>query len=147
MLIKFSPDQILPTFKHTVTILNKLRNTDSVTKQDVWYKTTVQMCSWSEYAESSMNGDTVSIGGHFVVRIPKQENYLPYSEWKKNPDGHLTFSVGDIIIKGEIEEDIITANTIPTIFQKYRPEAFYVKVFQDNTNTIPLAEHYRVEGA
>lgn len=147
MLIKFSPGQILPTFNTTITILNKLRSIDSATKQDVWYKSVVPLCAWSQYSESAISGDTVSIGGHFIVRVPKQANFLPYSEWKDNPDGHLTFSVGDIIIKGEIDDDIITANTVPRIFQKYLPDAFYVKVFQNNTGTIPLAEHYRVEGA
>lgn len=147
MLISFSKDQILPTFNKTVTVLNKLRASDSATKQDVWYKSTINLCSWSQYSESAIADGTVSIGGHFVVRIPKQTNYLPYSEWKKNPDGHLTFSVGDIIIKGNVEDDIITANTVPKIFQQHQPDAFYIKVFQDNTGTIPLAEHYRVEGA
>lgn len=147
MYVSFNPNQLLPTFDVTITLLNKLKATDSVTKQDVWYKTVIPWCSWITRSESAISGNVVSIGSHFVVRVPKQESYLPYSQWKKSPDGHLTFSTGDIIIKGEIEEDIITATTIPQIFQKYQPESFYVKLFQDNTNIIELAEHYRIEGA
>ena len=142
MLITFNPNQLLPTFDATLTVLNKLKASDSVTKQDVWYKSVIPWCSWMARSESAIQGTTVSIGSHFVVRIPKQSNYLPYAQWKQNPDGHLTFSVGDIIINGEIEEDII-----PQIFQKYQPQAFYVRVFQNNTNVIELMEHYRIEGA
>lgn len=137
---------ILPTFDTTITVLNKLKSMDSVTKQDIWYKTVIHNCAWKSNSESGISGTSVVIGGLFVVRIPEQPNYIPYSQWKENPDGNLTFSVGDIIIKGEIEEDIITTNNISKIFQKYQPDAFYAKVFQDNTR-LQLASHYRIDGS
>lgn len=145
MKIKFKSGQMLPTFDYTVTILNKLKAQNSATRQDVWVKTVVQNCAWTSNLVRNISGTSVSVGGSYVVRIPKNENYKPYSEWTKNNQG-FTFSTGDYLILGEIEEEIITPQTVIQLIQKYRPNACEIRYFKDNTGTIELAEHYHLEG-
>lgn len=145
--IKIKSTQLLPTFDHTITVLNRLKGQDAATKQDVWYSTVVENCAFTQEVQRAVNNNVVSVGGTYIARIPKDERYLPYSQWKEHPDGKITFSEGDYIIRGLLGEDEIpTPNTIQKIYQTHRPDAFQIKTFSDNTGTIELAEHYRVEG-
>ena len=50
------------------------------------------------------------------------------------------------VTQEEIEEEIITPQTVITLVQKYRPNACEIRSFKDNTGTIELAEHYHLEG-
>lgn len=147
MIVKWKQGQLLPTFDYTITILNKLKATDSATKLDVWKKTVINNCAWSSNIVRNVSGTTVSVGTSFVVRIPKSDEYKPYNEWKDSEtlEG-FTFSTGDYLIKGEITEDVITPNNVQTIVNQHRPEAFEIRYFKDNTGTIELAEHYHIEG-
>lgn len=147
MIVKWKQGQLLPTFDYTITILNKLKATDSATKLDVWKKTVINNCAWSSNIVRNVSGTTVSVGTSFVVRIPKSDEYKPYNEWKDSEtlEG-FTFSTGDYLIKGEIAEDVITPNNVQTIVKQHRPEAFEIRYFKDNTGTIELAEHYHIEG-
>lgn len=145
--VVFKDNQLLPTFDYTITVLNRLKAQDTVLKQDVWYATVIENCAFKQQVQRNANGNIVSVGGVYVARIPKNARYLPYREWKERPDGNITFSEGDYIIKGHLfDDEIPTPNTIQKIFQAHRPEAFQIKTFSDNTGTIELAEHYRVEG-
>lgn len=147
MKVAWNQYQLLPTFDFTITVLNKLSAKDSVTKQDVWYKTVLHNCAFSSEAVKNVTGTTVGVGNTFISRIPKNEKYLPYSEWKNNPDEHFTLNTGDYIIKGELDEsEIVAPNTIQTIYQNHRENAFSIRTFKDNTNVIEVLEHYRVEG-
>lgn len=145
MKIKWKEGQMLPTFDYTITVLNKLKSTDSATSLDVWKKTVLHNCAWSSNAIRNVQGTTVSIGNAFVVRVPKNIQYKSYSEWKEDMEG-FTFSTGDYIIKGEIQEETVTPNNIQNIVNIHRPEAFEVRFFKNNTGTIEALEHYHIEG-
>lgn len=144
MRITWKPGQMLPTFDYTVTVLNKLAARDSATKLDVWKATVLHNCSWSGRAERSMDGNNATVGNVFVVRVPKSADYHPYNEWKGSMDG-FTFSTGDYIIRGEITEEV-TPSTVQSIVNAHKPEAFIIKLFQDNTGTVEALEHYHIEG-
>lgn len=145
MKVNFKPGQLLPTFIYTITILNKLKAQHSETKQDIWKKTVVKNCAWSSNLVRNIAGTSVSVGASYIVRIPKNEDYKPYSEWIKTMKG-FTFSTGDYLILGEIEEEIITPQTVLSIIQKYRPNACEIRFFKDDTGTVEVAEHYHLEG-
>lgn len=145
MKIQFKPGQMLPTFDYTVTILNRQKAQHSETRQDIWYKSVVENCAWTSQVVRNVSGTTVSVGASYIIRIPKNPNYKPYSEWIQDIQG-FTFSTGDYLILGEIEEEIITPQTVLSIVQKYRPNACEIRLFKDNTGTIELAEHYHLEG-
>lgn len=144
MRISWKPGQMLPTFDYTITVLNKLSARDSATKLDVWKATVLHNCSWSGRAERSMDGNNATVGNVFVVRVPKSADYHPYNEWKRSMDG-FTFSTGDYIIRGEITEEV-TPSTVQSIVNAHKPEAFIIKLFQDNTGTVEALEHYHIEG-
>lgn len=143
--IKINQNQLLPTFDYTITLINKLKATDSATKVESYYKTVLHNCAFTTESIRNVQGSTTSVGNVYVTRIPKNMNYKPYSEWVSSLDG-FTISLDDYVIKGEIEEEVITPQTIAKIINKYRPNAFQIRSFKDNTGTIELAEHYKLEG-
>ena len=87
----------------------------------------------------------------YTARNPKSDSYLPYHEWAQKPEvartSYFTFSLGDIVVKGECD-DLITGaspNTATELLQKYKPDAFLVTAFSDNTSH-QMSKHYRVGG-
>lgn len=138
----------IPTFRHTVTVLNKRDGRDSLDHLDAWKKTVLRQCAWKQTETRGQRGQTsealeVTEGADYLVRVPPSGEYRPYSEWKKDMAG-FTFSPGDYVIKGEIAGEV-TAETVQSVVNQYRPDAFEVRLFRDNTGTGYL-DHYRLEG-
>lgn len=119
-------------FTQKVTILNKLKAVDSLSKTDVWYKTTIENAVWYEKSQSSVNGTTVQIGTSIIVEIPFNERYKPYKDWKTAGGqlGHFTLSAGDYVIVGDVEEDI-NSNNITKVVSKYEPQCCTVRHFRE----------------
>lgn len=138
----------LPAFKHTVTVLNKRDGLDSHDHLDAWKKTVLRQCAWKQTETQGQTGRLseaveISKGEEYIVRVPPSEEYQPYSAWKDTMEG-FTFSPGDYVLKGEITEEV-TAETVQNVVNKYRPDAFEVRLFRDNTGSGYL-DHYRLEG-
>lgn len=138
----------LPTFRHTVTVLNKRDGLDSPDHLDTWKKTVLKQCAWKQTETQSqswrVSDDTeISEGAEYIVRVPPSTEYRPYSVWKEDMEG-FTFSPGDCIINGEVNEEV-TAETVQSVVSQHRPDAFEVRLFRDNTGTGYL-DHYRLEG-
>ena len=83
----------------------------------------------------------------YVVRIPRDERYLSYLQYAKMSDGAFTVSQGDIVIRGACTEEITGENgqTAAQLLNRYKPEAFKVTAFSDNT-AFRFAKHYRLGG-
>lgn len=138
----------LPTFKHTVTVLNKRDGLDSPDHLDTWKKTVLQKCAWKQTETRSQSGRLsegaeANEGADYLVRVPPSSEYRPYSAWKADMTG-FTFSPGDYVIKGEVPDEV-TAETVQSVVNKYRPNAFEIQLFRDNTGSGYL-DHYRLEG-
>lgn len=138
----------LPTFRHTITILNKRDGKDSPDHLDAWKKTVLRQCAWKQTQTQGQGtrlsgGVEVSRGADYLSRVPPSAEYRPYSAWKADMEG-FTFSPGDYVIKGEISESV-TPENVQSVVNKYRPDAFQVQLFRDNTGTGYL-DHYRLEG-
>lgn len=136
-------------YDKTITVLNKLKASDSSTKQDIYYKTVLHNCGWYERSIQNVQGTQVSIGSVIKVFIPFDERFLPYEEWKKSSNqlGHYTMSQGDTIILGEVEEEV-TPSTITKIKKLYEPNVCEVRHKQVNeaVNGIDLNVQIYVEG-
>ena len=92
----------------TITLLNKLKRKDSIPNLDVWYKTIIKDCAYKKDRVSNVNGSVVSVGEEFTILIPFTGGYLSYKDWKNLEDktGTYTLSSQDIIILGEVEEEV-----------------------------------------
>lgn len=130
---------------NTITILNRLSGADTITGDDVWYKTILTNCVWVSHINQDIIQDETILSSSVTVRIPKNPDYKEYINWKNSPDTTFTLNIGDFIILGEILE-IPQDTNILDLIQKYKPNAIEIKGFKNNSN-ISLMPHYRIEGA
>ena len=134
-------------YNQRVTILNKLKRTDSKTGVDVWRKSTVDDVVWYTKSARSAGSSSVFIGTYITVLFPFNTRYLPYMEWKKpgNQDEHFTMSSGDYIILGDVPENI-TANNIIKVLEQYGENVCQVKHHNANYKRFGARVQLKVEG-
>ena len=115
-------------YNKTLTILNKLKASDTLSKQDLWFKHVIHNGAWYITNESSMSGTTVNISSKITVLIPYNDMYLPYNDWKSDTNQlkYFTMSNGDYIVNGILEEEV-NSQTITKILSKYEPNVCSVK--------------------
>lgn len=132
---------------HTITLYNRIQAADSKDKKEHWKRTVLHNCFWKAQVNTGFNGTQASVQNTYVVRIPKDGRYLTYAEYKDSPEEHFTVSQGDIVICGECAEEITveSGKTAAQVLNRYKPSAFKVTAFSDNTS-FPLAKHYRLGG-
>lgn len=137
-----------PTFKETVTLLNRRDGRDSPDHRDAWKKTVLRRCVWTQKQDRTpstllTNATEVMLSAAYLVRAPVPPGYRPYNAWREDMEG-CTFSAGDYLIRGEIREDV-TPETVTALVDRYRPDAFEIQAVKDNT-AAGFLEHYRLEG-
>ena len=131
----------------TVTLLNRLKRKDSLTNTDVWYKTIITDCAYKKEKVSAVNGSTVSMGQQFTILLPFTGKYLPYSEWRLLEDktGYYTLSPQDVIILGEVTEDV-TDKTIVSIKNQYEPNTCEIRSIEQVDIKLDVSFEFRVGG-
>lgn len=136
-----------PNYIHTITLYNRIKAADTAEKKEHWVKTVLHNCFWKSQVNTGFDGTQATTSNTYVVRISKDSRYLPYPEFAKNPEGHFTVSMDDIVIRGECAEEITGENgqMAAQILQRHKPEAFKVTAFSDNT-AFPVSKHYRLGG-
>lgn len=141
-----------PNYIHTITVFNCLKAADNPNSmKDTWQKTVLHDCYYKNMMGRVDSEKTSKMQNVYTARIPKSDSYLPYHEWAQKQEAartsYFTFSLGDIIVRGECN-DLITGtspNTATELLQKYKPDAFLVTAFSDNTSH-QMSKHYRVGG-
>lgn len=140
-----------PNYCHTITLYNCLKARDNPDKKDVWIRTVLYDCFYKASTMQVQNGTEAAMTNTYTVRIPESQAYLPYHRWKSLPAaarrGYFTVSENDIVIHGECFENITGegGNTAPQLMQRYKPDAFKVTSFSDNT-AHRMGKHYRLGG-
>lgn len=134
-------------YNQTVTILNRLKRTDSSTNTDVWYKTILTDAAWYTSVEKSVDSSGVYIGTSVTVLLPFHDDYIPYSEWKELgvQDSCFTMSTGDYIVLGVVDEDI-TAQNIVKVMESYGGKKCVVKHHQENYDRFGARVQIKIEG-
>lgn len=132
---------------HTLTLYNRIRAADSPDRKEHWYRTVLHSCSWKAVVNTNFNSTQASVQNTYVARIPQDVRYVPYHTFIKMPAGHFTVSQGDIVVRGECSDDITgeAGKTAAQLLDRYRPEAFEVTAFSDNTAFL-IGKHYRLGG-
>lgn len=131
----------------TITLLNKLKRKDSITNLDIWYKTVIQNCVYKKDKISNVTGSIVSMGQEFTILIPFTGKYIPYNEWKKLEDktGLYTLSPQDIIIFGEITEEVTDKNIVQ-IKNNYEPNTCEIRSIEQVEKKLTVNFEFRVSG-
>lgn len=133
------------TFDATVTIFNK--RWDKELDRDVWTRTVVRGASWHGKRAASVSDNGLQAASLYTVRIPARampKGYLHpdvFNAAQEAPDG-WTVQSGDIVVKGEVTQDIQAAKDITK-----KIECFTVLAIRDNRRGPSALRHLRIEGA
>lgn len=134
-------------YNQRITILNKLKRTDSATGLDVWYKSVVDDAAWYKETLRDVNNSSVFIGEVVKVLIPFNEIYIPYKTWKLpgKQENYFTMSTGDYIILGDVPEEV-TAKNVTEIVKQYAPDVCTVKSCRENHKRFWATVQLKIEG-
>ena len=123
------------SFNTKITLYHQVKNYDEATKRSVteWKRNVFDDCFFGTDVAQSLNGNTLTQASSFIVRIPSV--------------GELDILPGDIIVKGEIFEDITDeANKrINDVLNRYKPYSFTIRTVCDN-RMITEGAHYKLTG-
>lgn len=139
-------------YNQKITILNKLRQSDSGSGIDEWYKTSIDGVAWYKKSISSMQGSTAVMATTYKILIPfvvteNTNTFLAYKDWVKTAGSgsSFTLSLGDYIVLGDVEEEV-TAKNIISIVNKYKPEICKVCHFQQPHKRFDAYVQFQIEG-
>lgn len=132
------------TFIHTITLYNKYEDRSNGPTVTVWKKTVLENCYFGAVSGKTLSDTTLSEQNNFVCRIPE---YDAFTENYSGADNTFTLQPGDIIVKGNISEEISDVRGLRSsdLLRKYAGKSFIVKCVSINTD-IPFDKHYRVSG-
>ena len=139
----------------TITVYNKY--TDPQTKVISWYKNVIPGCFWKYQHDKVTVGQTVLESNKTICRVRKDDRFLEPYEYNEVPHDlkseYFTFSKGDILIKGEISDEIdeYTRGKYSTdLIKKYKALQGCIEVDHVSINAgggrTGMGEHYLVEG-
>lgn len=138
-----------PNYNQTITVYNRIKCMDTEDGKDIWKRTVLKKCFYKFVQAKIDDGKTAKMAGTYTVRIPESEGYLPYREFvdEKGMGESFTLNPGDIVVKGECQEEITgkSPNTATEVLARQKPEAFVITTFSDNTSHAQ-GKHYRVGG-
>lgn len=147
-----------PWWDKTITIYNKF--VDPTTQRVTWYRNVIKNCFWKQvndlYNMGRYGMSTVGIQlevKEIVCRIPQDSRYVNKRTWKEleNRDDYFTLANGDIIILGEVEDEIneyTIGQRSTDVLAKYKEvdEGLEIYTYVDNVRTGVTLPHYRVVG-
>ena len=137
----------------TVTIYNKA--TDPTTQVVTWYKRKLTDCFWSLQGTKVTIGEVTLDSKSVLCRIPKDPLFLEKADWIALPNdqksSHFTIGQGDIIVEGEVSDEINeyqTGHRSTDLLSKYREyqQCMEITEYSNNTGIGRNNEHYLARG-
>ena len=137
----------------TLTVYNQYK--DPQTRLVRWYRTVVTGCFW-KYAGNKVTIAQVELNtSSTLCRIPQKENFLERYLWEElsndQKENYFTLSPGDIIVKGEVTEEIdetVSGHRSTDFIAKYKKlqGCMEIQHWADNTGIGRNDKHYYVTG-
>ena len=127
---------INPTFQDTITLYHQHKYFNEETKRYTteWVRTIHEECYFGTQEAQALNGTTLSLASGYTVRIPYN-------------GATVQASSGDIIVRGKVTDEIsdTQGQRATDLLEKYKPNAFTVRAFKDNTK-LSHGAHYKLTG-
>lgn len=140
-------------WEDTLTVYNKYE--DPQTHIITWFKTVLHDCFWKFERQKLTVGQTVVEATRTICRIPENKKFLERYQWESQTNDmmpeYFTLSAGDIIVKGEVNEDInegIKGHRSSDFIAKYKALQGCIEIesLSINTKKGTLNKHYFVSG-
>ena len=141
-----------PWWDATITIFNRFE--DPQTQVVTWYRTVLYNNFWQSTGNKVVIGNVVLDTNSIICRIPKNDKFLEKQDWVATPNDEMskyfTLGEGDIIVKGEVTDDINeyqTGHRSSDLLKKYKGLQGCMEIQQWSNNTGHRGnEHYYARG-
>ena len=140
-----------PWWDTTLTVYNKY--TDPVTDVISWYRHKVENAFWKYTGNKVVINENVIESNDIICRIRKDDAFLENYQWIESDEKseHFTLSKGDIIVKGEVTDEIdeyLKGQHSSDLIRKYKnlQGCLVISEFTINTDGGRCNEHYYVKG-
>ena len=132
------------TFIYKITLYNRYTDKSSGKSVILWKKRVLENCYFSVKNIKKLNSGSLSDHDSYIVRIPESDDY---TKSYNGEDGKFTLNPGDIIVLGEVADEMMDeAGKRPSdILKRYEGSAFTIGAVFFNT-LLKNARHYRVSG-
>lgn len=132
------------TFIFTITLYNRYTDKSSGRSVIHFKRTVLKNCYFGTETVKQINGNTLSQANNYICRIPQNDAYIDIYNGEED---RFTLKPGDIIVKGEVEEEIqdVQGERVSDLLQKYNGTSFTVRAVSDNT-LLADSRHYRASG-
>lgn len=144
---------MIPFATESVTIYNQVKGVDQITNKafTLWRRHVLTGCSWRRSMQTLQVGTVQVTSEDFIIQVPYSEFYVPYFFYEDmtadEQEQHFTGNAGDLIVRGEIADEIGGDMTVTRLKEKYNGRILTVKAFQNNAlDGFPL-KHYQYIGA
>ena len=132
----------------TVTLYNKYEDSKG---EVTWYRTVLTGCFWRYLTDYARIDDATQMTKVLLCRVRKNDSFLENYVWNESDDksSYFTFSDGDIMVKGEVEDSIdeYTSGTRSSdLLLKYKNRCATITECVINVGTDRTSEHYLVRG-
>lgn len=132
----------------TVTLYNKY---ESSSGEVTWYRTVLKGCFWKYVTDYQRINDATQVTKVLLCRVRKNRDFLEDYEWQEISDksSYFTFTDGDILIKGEVEDTIdeyTKGQRSSDILIKYKSRCAEITECAINVGAGRVCEHYLVRG-
>lgn len=140
-------------WEQDLTVYNKYE--DPTTQLVTWYRHNLSDCFW-KYKRDTLKVDEITLETNKTIcRIPKSDTFKEKYEWVQlsndNMTNYWTLGVGDIIVKGNISDDIneyLSGHRSSDLIAKYKDlqGCMQIEVVAINVGAGRCNEHYYVSG-
>ena len=140
-------------WEDTITVYNKY--IDPQTQVVSWHRKVLENCFWKYERQKLTIGQTELETNRTICRIPQNKHFLERYEWEHlfndEMNEFFTLSQGDIIAKGEIQEEIdeySKGHRSTDFISKYKAlrGCIEIETVSINTKTGTNNKHYMVSG-
>lgn len=136
---------MIPFAAQTVTLYNRVPVLSADGRERVqWRRRVLTGCSWVHAHERVRDAGVVRYALSAICRIPRSEDYLPPDQWDAlgGPQGRFTLAAGDVLVRGEVTDEITEGLSAAEIVLKYaRGGAMVVQSAKENLRPAGLG-HY-----
>ena len=131
-----------------ITVYNAYENPDN--EEKTYFRHIMANCFVKRTSGKIFKGNTTALNDEYIIRIPKQEQYLPPDEWTKRNDkqNFLTIQLGDIVVLGAVSDvvhDLVNGQRMNDLKKKYKSMGV-ITVSSVNDNTFLPLPHYHIRG-
>lgn len=132
----------------TVTVYNKYEDSKG---EVTWYRTVLEGCFWKFTTDYARVDNATTMTKVLICRVRKSDMFLEDYEWQEADDrsDYFTFNDGDLLVKGEIEDEIseyTNGKRSSDLMRKYKSRCVEITEYRNNTGEGRVCEHYLVRG-